>query len=450
MMTSTATSTLLKDAVMATQPLALHPFEASIHQLAETLLQTTPPLQSVRQQALGQFKALRLPSRKYQESWKFEQLNPLFNAPLLPLLAQAQPQQAPSTLRRIYSSEEGLFGTCVNGHWQLAQSSPYLRQWHQLETGQQAQFTQQLQQTLTHQTDNMALVNQALATDCVVIAVPANQTLAQPIELFIANTESVSAFPNLLVSLGANAKATLIIRFKGEKTTVPTYLQSMLQAHLAPNAHLDLIILANTSQHTTQLTNTALYLAEQANCNLFTLTLAGKLVRQAITAYLQGEQANVTLNGVSVLKHQTQAHTHISVHHEHPKTNSSQRFKNLVADQALSEFEGTINVHAVAQQTDAQQLCQTLLVSPTAKTLTRPWLTINADDVKCSHGATVGQLDETQLFYLQSRGISPQRAKALLMVAFVCDQLSLIAHLPQLATYIHAQLEASLMAIKHQ
>lgn len=151
------------------------------------------------------------------------------------------------------------------------------------------------------------------------------------------------------------------------------------------------------------------------------------LVRNQIHAEIQGEGADCTIAGLNLLSGTQHADTTITIEHQAPHCTSNQLYKNVVADKARGVFQGKVHVHQVAQKTDGYQLSNTLLLSPLAEMDTKPELEIYADDVKCSHGATTGQLDEEPLFYMRARGIPDSEARALLIEAFAGEALTRIS-----------------------
>ena len=160
---------------------------------------------------------------------------------------------------------------------------------------------------------------------------------------------------------------------------------------------------------------------EGSEYNSFTLTKGAKLSRQDIKARLKGENAKLFLNGVNILKGQQHGDTTILIEHEAPHCESDQFFRNVLDDRARGVFQGKVHVHKPAQKTDANQLCKSILLSPRAEMDTKPELEIYADDVVCSHGATTGQIDDMQMFYMRSRGIKKSDAKMLLIKAFLAE-----------------------------
>ncbi len=155
--------------------------------------------------------------------------------------------------------------------------------------------------------------------------------------------------------------------------------------------------------------------------NGFTLNIGGKLTRHEIHAEIQGQNAELHLNGLNLLAGQQHGDTTILIEHQAPHSQSNQFYRSLLDDNARGVFQGKVHVHQIAQKTDAYQLSNAILLSQGAEMDTKPELEIYADDVKCSHGATTGQLDEEPLFYLRSRGLSEKAARQLLIEAFVDD-----------------------------
>jgi Fe-S cluster assembly protein SufD len=160
----------------------------------------------------------------------------------------------------------------------------------------------------------------------------------------------------------------------------------------------------------------------------FTLTLGARLSRAEFHARLAGPNATVHLNAAQLLGGTQLGDITTVVMHDAPNCSSRQTVKNVLTDKARGVFQGRIEVERVAQKTDGYQMSQALLLSPDAEIDCKPELQIYADDVKCSHGATIGELDDDQLFYLRARGIPAQEARAMLIRAFLDDALQAVTH----------------------
>jgi Fe-S cluster assembly protein SufD len=189
------------------------------------------------------------------------------------------------------------------------------------------------------------------------------------------------------------------------------------------------------------LARTHVVIEEGAYYDNFALIKSGKLVRNEIEAKLVGKLAQCTLNAVMLLRGATHADTTTHILHQAPDGTSRQTCKCVVTDKARGVFQGKITVAEGAQKTDAQQLSRALLLSDQAEMDAKPELKIYADDVKCSHGASIGALDEDALFYLRARGLNENEARALLIRGFAGEILDEI-QMPEWRDYARAQTEA--------
>lgn len=251
------------------------------------------------------------------------------------------------------------------------------------------------------------------------------------VSCFSGQLESPTAtFQRHVITLEANAKATVFVQLLGLPANVQTRLAHQLcQLSVADGAELNLVITHDDClADAWQMLSLHGHVAKGATVNLTTLGVGMGIVRQNIQLHLEGETAHVNHRGLTVLQQQGQVYSHSAIHHHAPECTSDQLIKTILNDQAICDFDGTIVVDKGAQLTDAAQLSKTLLLSDTAKTYARPQLRIDADDVKCAHGATVGQLNPDELFYLASRGLAKEAAQCLLTFGFVEAGLDTIYH----------------------
>lgn len=252
-------------------------------------------------------------------------------------------------------------------------------------------------------------------TDIVVIDIPAN-TDAGAIVFDHKGENGMSATPRLVVRLGSGASLTLRENMNG---TGQYWHNGLMQIDVAANArlrHVRVNAHADAAVHTH---NTHITIGRDGSYEAFTLTTGGALTRNQIHAELRGDNAEVRLAGINLLDGSRHGDTTITIEHAAPHCRSNQTYKSIITDKARGVFQGKVHVHQVAQKTDGYQLSNALLLSKTAVMDTKPELEIYADDVKCSHGATTGQLDMAPLFYLRTRGLSEADAKMLLMQAFL-------------------------------
>ena len=222
--------------------------------------------------------------------------------------------------------------------------------------------------------------------------------------------------PRLKIILEDGAQATIVEKHEGQGA----YWKNMsTEIVLGKNTRLDHIRIQNDSMDAVQTNMVHITMERDSYLNSFSLNIGGKLTRHDIHAVLNGSGIECSLNGVNLLKGSQHGDTTILMEHLAPHCQSNQFYRSLLDDSARGVFQGKVLVHKAAQKTDGYQLSNTLLLSQGAEMDTKPELEIYADDVKCSHGATTGQLDEEPLFYLRSRGLNEAQARMLLIQAFV-------------------------------
>jgi Fe-S cluster assembly protein SufD len=283
---------------------------------------------------------------------------------------------------------------------------------------------------LTNHADRGAIVtlNTLLAEDGAVLDIPAGRDAGT---LLLINLGAdlaghPAAFhPRHTLRLAAGAALTLVDISAGRGT----YLQNpVLDIDLAEEARLTHLRLQLESAEAFHLAAIYARIAARASYDSFSLTLGGRLTRCEMHARLTGEGGHAALNAAQILGGHQHADFTTVVSHDAPSCTSRQTVKNVLEGQSRGVFQGKIEVARTAQKTDGYQMNQALLLSPLAEIDSKPQLEIYADDVKCSHGATVGELDAEQLFYLTSRGIARDEARAMLVRAFLAEALDMIPH----------------------
>ncbi|MCF8495635.1 MAG: Fe-S cluster assembly protein SufD [Alphaproteobacteria bacterium] len=243
-------------------------------------------------------------------------------------------------------------------------------------------------------------------------------------EIAFSARDNTRHAPRLKITLEEGAQATVIERLEGEGA----YWRNMgAEIVLGPNAHLRHYRIWADSESGVSTVGTSVTQARDSSYAAFYLFQSGKLARNEIHVTLEGSGAQCDLNGVSLLRGKQHGDTTILIEHKAPDCRSSQFFRAVLSDESRGVFQGKIHVHRIAQRTDGYQLSNALLLSEKAEMDTKPELEIYADDVKCSHGATTGRLNDESLFYLRARGLSEAQARALLIQAFadeVADKIS--------------------------
>jgi Fe-S cluster assembly protein SufD len=288
-----------------------------------------------------------------------------------------------------------------------------------------------------------AALNAAFLEDGVHIVIPEGAVLTQPIHVIVATlpeAASVMAHPRLLVEAGAQSQASIIVTFAGPEGAV--YLtNAVTQVRLDEGAVLELVIDQRESSAAYHVHHVHAHCAAASILHSRAVSLGGRIVRNDLTAVLGGDGAHAALDGVYVADGVQLVDNHTSIDHAQPHCTSHELYKGILAGSARAVFNGRILVRPDAQKTDAKQTNRALLLSDEAQVNSNPQLEIFADDVKCTHGAAVGQLDEEALFYLQARGLTRGEARDLLLHAFAGEVLSEISSLE-----LRGRLEATLFA----
>jgi len=287
---------------------------------------------------------------------------------------------------------------------------------------------QSLLGTVSKTEDPFAAMNSAFYQEGIFIYVPSNIKVAKPILVLHINDvqeKQVIAHTRLLVSIEKGSSLSIIEKSDslGAQPCFHTFMEEMI---VAENAVLDYCKIQNDSGLTHQVSNTFIAQVDSSRVNTFTLTLNGQIIRNNLTIQINGEQCESHFNGLYLVNGNTFVDNHTVVDHQKPNSFSNEMYKGIMDDHAKGVFNGKIYVRPHAQKTNAFQSNRNILMSESATINTKPQLEIWADDVKCSHGCTTGQLDEEALFYLQARGIPYASAKAMLLYAFALDVLTVV------------------------
>jgi Fe-S cluster assembly protein SufD len=272
------------------------------------------------------------------------------------------------------------------------------------------------------ESNGMIAMNTAFAQDGIFIYVPDNVTIEKPIQMVnIVNiNEDIFIQPRNLIVLGKNSKLTMVY-CDDSIIHKSSFINSVTEVYVDENAEIDFYKLQNKDDASAVITNTFFVQEKNSHINTNTLTFNGGLIRNETKVSLQGPYAEAKVYGLYLLDKEQHVDNQVYVEHISPDTKSYEQFKGIMDDNASAVFNGYIHVHRDAQKTEAFQSNKNILLTDTASINAKPFLEIYADDVKCSHGSTVGQLDSEALFYIKSRGICDRNAKMLLMYAFAAE-----------------------------
>ena len=268
----------------------------------------------------------------------------------------------------------------------------------------------------------LVALNTMLAEDGASISIPAGVDAGLLLLVNLA-TDGAAFHPRHAIHLAAGARLTLFEISFGDGT----YLHNpVIEVRVAEDAMLTHVRLQNESATAFHLSTLYAEIAERGAYDSFALNVGARIARTEVHIRLAGAKGVAHLNGAQLLGGVQHADLTTVVKHDAPSCTSRQTVKNVLAGRSQGVFQGRIEVARVAQKTDGYQMNQALLLSPDAEIDTKPEMEIFADDVKCSHGATVGELDADQLFYLRSRGIPDAEARAMLVRAFLAEALDLV------------------------
>jgi Fe-S cluster assembly protein SufD len=268
--------------------------------------------------------------------------------------------------------------------------------------------------------NTFAALNQAFFTDGAFIFVPAGVEVAEPVQLIYISSAKNSGeviLPRNLVIAEANSKLTVVESYISTGN-VAYFTNAVTEILAGDNAAVEHIKLQDEAADAFHIATIAGEFGRASNVTVHSFALGAKLSRTNIRAKLAGEGLECILNGLYLTRGEQLADHHMIVEHAQPHCASHEYFNGILDDKSKGVFHGRIYVHPIAQKTDAKQTNKNLLLSDDATADTKPQLEIYADDVKCTHGATIGQLNDESIFYLRSRGIGTDTARQMLIHAF--------------------------------
>jgi Fe-S cluster assembly protein SufD len=266
-------------------------------------------------------------------------------------------------------------------------------------------------------------LNTAFMEDGTLVLVPKNCQLEEPIHLIyvsVANDDSVASYPRNLFIVEEGGEARIVETYVGLGTG--SYFTNPVTELLGgENTTIDHYRLQREGARGSHIGTLEAQLSRNCNLTAHAITLGGALVRNDVHVVLNGEGSACVLNGLYVLDGKQHVDNATEIEHTQPRATSLELYKGILSGSARGVFNGKILVHKDAQRTNARQTNKNLLLSADAMINTKPQLEIYADDVKCSHGSTIGQLDRDALFYLRSRGLSLDDAQSRLSYAFASE-----------------------------
>jgi Fe-S cluster assembly protein SufD len=404
----------------------------------------------VRKDAFKAFSKMGIPTTRHEE-WKYTRISNLFNANF-DILAQPGASLAKEDIDeyRLPGHEGANELVFVNGLFSFALST--IRSSSQLEilpleTAASNEFKEIVHTHFGHSSnylkDGINALNTAFVSGAVFLHVKERQTVHQPIYIYNitdARSNNVLSQPRSLVHLGEQSQVYIVETFV-TLGTAEAFTNQVMEIVLEKDAHLEYYKIQEDRGN--QVSTTHIRHIAKSYSNTVTLSLDGAMVRNNLNIVLDAEHCESHLYGLYLQRGDNHVDNHTAVDNVKPHCFSNQLYKGIMDDNATGVFNGKIFVRPQAQKTNAYQSNKNILLSGSASVNTKPQLEIFADDVKCSHGCTIGRLDEEALFYLRSRGVSEKNAKSLLLHAFASDILENIKLKP-IRDYVDQQVSQRL------
>mgnify|MGYP001142066334 FL=1 len=378
----------------------------------------------IRSEALQNFEKLGFPSRKL-EAWKYTSLNSVLKQDYSLFPSKVEAIELADVKKYFIHEIDAYKIVFINGKY-----SSFLSQ-----TTHEHYDVCLMSSALTNpkykavidkyfnkiaKQDNLTSLNTAFATEGAYINIPKNTEVKKPIQILNFTTGSQEATmlqPRNLIVVGENAQVQIIERHQS-LTANPVLSNVVTEVFADKAANVDYYKIQNDETTASLVDNT--YIEQQSNSvvSVHTFSFGGNITRNNLNFYQKGEHIDSILKGITIIEGKQHVDHHTLVHHIEPNCESHQDYKGIFNERSTGVFNGKVIVEKEAQKTNAYQQNNNVLISDKATINAKPQLEIFADDVKCSHGCTIGQLDEDALFYMQQRGIPKKEGKALLMYAF--------------------------------
>jgi Fe-S cluster assembly protein SufD len=409
------------------------------------IFNSTQPFYATRKQALGDFKAQGLPTVK-DEAYKYTPITNLFttyfdaNQPTTPV--QTSPEEFSAVRYHdidayhlvLLNGQVSNKYTQLEGHERFMQVLTFQDAYQQ----QQPAFLEHFSQYAPSKTDAFVALNTALFEEGLFIHITDHSIIDKPLLLYHYTTSGTCqpvTYPRLLVVAGKHSQASIITSWQ-----TMGFTNAVAEVVVQENARLDYYTLqTELGQQSHQVNTTQCQQAQKSTLNTYTFTWSGALVRNNLNSAINASYSETNMYGLYCLRRQQHVDNHTMVDHRKSYTYSNELYKGIMMDESTGVFNGRIYVRPEAQKTNAFQTNNNLVLSNHATLHTKPQLEIWTDDVKCSHGATTGQFDEEQLFYLRTRGLHEDTARYLLRQAFADEVINKIP-LATLQTLLHNSL----------
>jgi Fe-S cluster assembly protein SufD len=416
-------------------PTVLDTYIAEAERLGSDRQRTDPGwLTRVRREALDRFDRLGFPTTR-DEEWRFTSIAPIVEGRFT-LASDGAGSITPEQVAAVqWNGDRAATLVFVNGRYAEPLSDVgRLQAGVRVETLAAAvrrgapEVEQYLTRVAAADRHAFTALNTAFLDEGVFVAIPDKTIVRPPIHLVFLSAgddDATMAHPRVLVVGGTNSQATIVESYAGAEGS--RYLtNTVTELTVGPNATLHHYKIQRESRAAFHVGAMYLRAAKDSTIVCHSVSFGGALVRNEVVAVLDGEGAGCTLNGLYVSDGSRLVDNHTTIDHAKPHCPSREVYKGILADHARAVFNGKIIVRTDAQKTDAKQTNKALLLSEDAQINTKPQLEIFANDVKCTHGAAVGQMDDEAIFYLRARGLDERQARQMLIRAFAGDVLNQI------------------------
>jgi Fe-S cluster assembly protein SufD len=393
---------------------------------------------ALRQAAITRFRDLGFPvARRGNEEWKYTDVGPIARAPFQPLLSSGAGELTAAEV------EPFAFGgsrwprlVFVDGNYAAKLSSASFLpsgatagSLAEAMRGKADLVEPSLARHARYADHAFTALNTAFLHDGAFVHIPDGVAVAEPIHLLFLSTASAKegpvSHPRVLVLTGRGSHVTLVEDYVGLRDS-RYFTNAVTEAEVGPGATVRHYRLQRQSEEAYHIGTTQIVLGRDSAFSSVTVDLGGGLVRNNLNVLLGEEGGSCTVNGVYLVAHSQHVDNQVVLDHAKPHTTSRELYKGVLGGRSRSVFHGSIIVRKGAQKVDARQVDKNLLLSDGAEADSKPAFWIYADDVKCSHGAACGKLDEDALFYLRSRGLAEEEARNLLVHGFVSEVLNTI------------------------
>ena len=391
----------------------------------------------LRKAGIARFAELGFPTLKH-EDWRFTNVSPIAKMPFKPVFDATPAGLARDTLAQFpFAKLPGAKLVFVNGHFIPGLSNtPALKDGAKVASLAAALVTdsalieKHLGRYVRTEDNAFAALNNAFFADGGFVFVPAGSAIAEPVQLLFINTRAdagAAIHPRNLIVIESGAKATIIESYVST-ASAPTFTNSVTEFSLGDNSIVEHCKFQDESAEAYHIAALHSRLGRTVNFSSHSIVTGAKLSRNNIRTTLDGEGIEAILNGVYLTSDDQLADHYMIVDHAKPHCASHEYFNGILSGKSRGVFHGRILVRPGAQKTDAKQTNKNLLLSDDASADTKPQLEIYADDVKCTHGATVGQLNDESIYYLRSRGIGLETARRMLIHAFAGEIIDRVKH----------------------